>query len=285
MQFSTLALALTGAAVVSAQAVTSAITPTGAAPAGCTGSVSGNFEITVYNTSTAATKRDLSKRAACGSAGTLVITLKDGILTDNKARTGYIAENYQFQFDGPPQAGAKFTAGFSSCANSSLALGSSEVFYRCRSGSFYNLYNENWAPQCEAVAIGIIPCGDGSSSSAAATTPAATAATDGQPQATTAVKPAVTQITDGQPQANSVVVPVSQYTDGQIQMPTAIPVAQITDGQIQASSAAPSAPVATAPASNATTSPIAPATGAGSFVAVSSAAVALFAGLAAAALL
>ncbi|MCJ1396051.1 hypothetical protein MMC18_008938 [Xylographa bjoerkii] len=90
---------------------------------------------------------------ACATAGTLKLTLANGILKDSFGRTGYIASNFQFQFDNPPQAGAIFTAGFSVCANGSLALGGSNIFYQCLSGSFYNLYNQNWAPQCSPVTI------------------------------------------------------------------------------------------------------------------------------------
>jgi hypothetical protein len=82
--------------------------------------------------------------------------LANGILKDSHGRTGYIASNYQFQFDNPPQAGAIYTAGFSVCGNGSLALGGSAVFYQCLSGSFYNLYNENWAPQCSPVTINVL---------------------------------------------------------------------------------------------------------------------------------
>lgn len=48
MQF-TLALisAFAGIAIAAPQGVTDKLTPTGAAPAGCTGSFDGNFEITV----------------------------------------------------------------------------------------------------------------------------------------------------------------------------------------------------------------------------------------------
>lgn len=42
-----LASALLGLAVAAPQGVTDALTPTGAAPAGCTASVDGKFEITV----------------------------------------------------------------------------------------------------------------------------------------------------------------------------------------------------------------------------------------------
>ena len=94
-----------------------------------------------------------SQVVACATNGTLELTLANGILKDSHGRTGYIASNFQFQFDDPPQAGAIFTAGFSVCANGSLALGGSNIFYQCLSGSFYNLYNENWAPQCSPVTI------------------------------------------------------------------------------------------------------------------------------------
>ena len=90
---------------------------------------------------------------ACKTDSSLQITLSNGILTDSEGRTGYIASNYQFQFDKPPQAGAIYTAGFSVCANGSLALGSSNVFWQCLSGTFYNLYDRYWAPQCSPVTI------------------------------------------------------------------------------------------------------------------------------------
>lgn len=89
----------------------------------------------------------------CDEPGSLAITLEDGVLKDQQGRVGYIAANYQFQFDGPPQAGAIITAGFSICNNGSLALGGSNVFYQCLSGTFYNLYDRYWAAQCSPVTI------------------------------------------------------------------------------------------------------------------------------------
>lgn len=74
--------------------------------------------------------------------------MKGGALTDPQGRTGYIASNYQFQFDDPPQAGAIYTAGFSVCRNHYLALGGSTDWYKCLSGSFYNLYFENIGSEC-----------------------------------------------------------------------------------------------------------------------------------------
>jgi len=92
----------------------------------------------------------------CIGNSTLELTLSNGVLRDSFGRTGYIADNYQFQFDGPPQAGALTTAGFSVCGNGSLALGGSTIFWQCLSGSFYNLYDRYWAAQCEAVNINVV---------------------------------------------------------------------------------------------------------------------------------
>ena len=163
-------------------------------------------------------------------------------MTDAQSRVGYIADNYQFQFDGPPQAGAIYTGGFSVCGNGSLALGGSAIFYQCLSGSFYNLYDRSWAPQCEPILISVLPCGgnvgqigDGQVTGTGAV-PAVTQIADGQIQGTTAI--AVSELPDGQPQVPTGLI--SQIADGQIQNPTAAPapvVSQIGDGQIQAPTA------------------------------------------------
>lgn len=97
-----------------------------------------------------------TQMVACKASDSLTVSLSNGVLTDNQGRTGYIAANYQFQFDGPPQAGAIYTAGWSVCGNGSLALGGSAVFYQCLSGNFYNLYDRNWAAQCNAITINAV---------------------------------------------------------------------------------------------------------------------------------
>ena len=81
------------------------------------------------------------------------LTLADSQLTDQNGRTGYIASNFQLQFDKPPQAGAIYTSGFSVCGNGSLALGGSNIFYQCLSGNFYNLYDRHWAAQCSPITL------------------------------------------------------------------------------------------------------------------------------------
>ncbi|KAI8956876.1 hypothetical protein F5Y11DRAFT_341630 [Daldinia sp. FL1419] len=260
--------ALVGITIAAPQGVTDKLTPTGVAPAGCTGSFDGKFEISVAEVTE---KRDVSqpqKRAECGSDGVLVLTLKDGSTFDAKDRTGYIASNYQFQFDAPAQAGALYTSGFSLCKNNILALGDSKTFYRCLSGNFYNLYDRDWAPQCSPVSIIAVPCG---------TDDPASQIPDGQVVGTSVVQTTiVTALPDGQPQVvtTSVPVPICQIGDGQVQQVTTpcasvtssptstyVPVSEYTDGQIQVTppGSAPAPPATPTPGSSAPPAPSAPA--------------------------
>jgi hypothetical protein len=94
MQYAFGLLALAASAVAAPQGVTSAISPPSSAPAGCSPDYSGEFQITVVNVTSSAAK---VKRDA------LELTLSGGILKDAQERIGYVASNYQFQFDGPPQ--------------------------------------------------------------------------------------------------------------------------------------------------------------------------------------
>lgn len=233
-------LAALGSAI--AQGVTDKIAPTAPAPAGCKPTVNGKFEIAIVELGNKS-KRDhvIKKRApACSGSGILVATLSDGVLKDAQGRTGYVASNYQFQFDGPPQAGSIYTAGFTECSNGSLALGGSTVFYQCKSGDFYNLYDRWWAEQCSPVEIIAMPCGEGAEAvggqhvvgTTVVTTTAVVPLGDGQPQVVTTVKAIpMCQIDDGQVQGHTTpcasvapattpasVAPVSQFSDGQIQV-------------------------------------------------------------------
>jgi len=228
-------LALAASVAAAPQGVTSAIAPPAPVPTGCSPSTSGTFQITVVNVTQTHKKRDLEKRDA------LTLTLAGGILKDALGRTGYVADNYQFQFDGPPQAGAIYTSGFSLCSNNSLALGGTAIWYQCLSGGFYNLYDRSWAPQCSPIYIEAM----GGSPPPVAPTASVSQGTDGQVIATTAVS----QRTDGQVIATTGTV-VSQISDGQIQNPatsaaatTMVHVSQMTDGQIIATPQAPAAAV------------------------------------------
>jgi hypothetical protein len=215
-------------ALVALAAVAHAL-PQAVTTAGCSSSYSGDFEITILDPPPPKAKRD----STCGQEGYLTLKLDGGVLTDAKGRTGYIASNYQFQFDAPPQANALSSGGFAVCSNGSLALASSNIFYKCLSGDFYNLYDRSWAPQCAPIIIDILPCGAGTVGQQP----------DGQPTGVTVGPAPVTQIGDGQPQATTG-IPVSEYTDGQPQVVTNMPapVTQISDGQVQATTATP-APV------------------------------------------
>jgi hypothetical protein len=89
-------LALAAAVQAYPQAVTANIPPPSPAPQGCSPDYSGTFQITVVNVTTSAAKvKRQSQPLEC--------TLSGGVLKDSQQRTGYIASNYQFQFDGPPQ--------------------------------------------------------------------------------------------------------------------------------------------------------------------------------------
>lgn len=248
--FALTSVALLGIAMATPQGVTDKLTPTGAAPAGCTAAFDGKFEITVAKVTEE--KRSVAEDSgACGSEGTLVVTLEDGSTFDAQGRTGYIASNYQFQFDAPAQAGALFTSGFSLCEGNVMALGSSKTFYQCLSGDFYNLYDRTWAEQCEPVSLIAIPCDlkksveEGPDSYVVGTTlvqtTIITALSDGQPQVVTTSLPVPIY---------STYVPVSEHTDGQIQVtPTgsAPPPPPLPSPSTVTTSAAPPPPPETTP--------------------------------------
>jgi len=216
---------------VLALAATAALAQT-SPPAGCSASRAGTFNVQTVNVTRSSTKRELEARQ---QAGTLTLTLQNGILKDQAGRQGYIASNYQLQYDAGLQAGARESSGFSVCSNGSLALSSAgrsapAVWYQCLSGTFYNLYSQSIGGQCVPIYIVAVAASGGASQ-----------ISDGQPQVTQ--PPRVSQISDGQPQASSPRPVVSQISDGQPQAasprPSAPVVSQISDGQPQAASPRP----------------------------------------------
>ncbi|KAK4098032.1 hypothetical protein N658DRAFT_509948 [Parathielavia hyrcaniae] len=239
MKLQLFALLVTAVSAV-AQGVTDKIAPEGEAPAGCKPTLDAEFEITIIPLKGMA-KKDLAidtrgtTTTTSSDHANLVLQLADGVLTDSHNRTGYIASNFQFQFDLPPQAGALYTAGFSACANGSLALGGSAVFWQCRSGTFHNLYDRWWAAQCEPVLMVAMPCGS--------------AGVGGEPPSSSTVQPGpvvgtqvvtttmVVPLSDGQPQVvtTTSIVYICQIGDGQVQGHTTpcVAASQIPDGQVQ----------------------------------------------------
>lgn len=259
MKYTAAALGLAATALAVPQGVKEGIAPEGNPPQGCSLTAADKFEISIFRTG-GKEKRDELQKRNCDEDSTLVLTLNDGVLKDRQGRTGSIVANRQFQFDGPPQAGAIYTGGFSTCNNGSIALGSSTVFYQCLSGDFYNLYDKDWAEQCEPVELiatscgaengdGEMPAGNPGQSPVATSmmqTTVVSAIGDGQPQVHTTMVPVPLcevnkQIADGQVQVVTTPcdeapgAPVTQIGDGQIQAPTDLPaISQIGDGQIQA---------------------------------------------------
>ncbi|OMP88266.1 Cell wall mannoprotein PIR3 [Diplodia seriata] len=151
-------------AITSSSSTPSASSFSTAEPGTTVAAVSQISDGQIQSSTAARNKRSLT---ACATDSTLTLTLTgdDGVLRDARNRTGYVASNYQFQFDAPPQSGALYTAGFSVCGGGDddgegnekvLALGGSKTWYRCLSGEFYNLYDRWWAEQCEEVGIEIV---------------------------------------------------------------------------------------------------------------------------------
>jgi hypothetical protein len=198
----------------------------------------------------------VSQKRSCNGEGVLVLNLKDGVLKDAQGRTGYISDSYQFQFDKPAQSGAIYTSGFSVCSNGTLALGPSAIFWQCQSGDFYNLYDRDWAEQCEPVEFGVMPCGKGSGSKSAPKKRIV-----GSSVVATTV---VTVVSDGTTKEvpTTIAVPMCQIGDGQVQVRTtpcddmelpiitAPPVSQVSDGKLQVPTTAPPAPAAVQPQDN-----------------------------------
>ncbi|KAL5621805.1 hypothetical protein BROUX41_005750 [Berkeleyomyces rouxiae] len=217
MKFAAPAIVLASSTFGAAQAVTATILPSEPAPSGCASSVDSHFKITVIEAfKTYSSAQDSS---SCDNDALLVLSLNNGRLSDAQNRTGYIASNRQFQFDAPPQSGALLTAGFSVCSNGSLALGGSTVWYQCHSGDFSNLYDTNWAEQCELIHLNAVSCG--------------ASVDDGSPKesaANGAVALPVCEIGDGQIQAHTTVCGVDPATSTPVVATTAsqTPVASIS---------------------------------------------------------
>ncbi|KAJ4258737.1 hypothetical protein NW762_007824 [Fusarium torreyae] len=260
MRISLAFLAFAASAFAAPQPAADDLQPKDGPPKGCRSAYDGKFEVTIFKPGNS--KRDISERS-CNGEGVLVLSLKDGVLTDAQDRTGYISDSYQFQFDKPAQAGAIYTSGFSVCSNGTLAFGPSAIFWQCKSGDFYNLYDRNWAEQCEPVEFGVMPCGGKSKAapkkrivgSKVVATTVVTVVSDGTTkEVPTTIAVPMCQIGDGQVQVRT-----TPCDDMEIPIITAPPVSQVSDGKLQVPTTAPPAPPAARPQDN----PAAPDTPAG----------------------
>jgi hypothetical protein len=124
----------------------SAIAMPKASDSGCSDSRDGTFAVQISNVTSS--KRSLERRQL---DGTLMVSLKGGVMKDQAGRTGEIVANHQFQFDNPLQANALATGGFGICSNGSLTHAGSAIWYQCLSGTFYNLYDQSLGAHCNQV--------------------------------------------------------------------------------------------------------------------------------------
>ena len=91
----------------------------------------------------------------------LLITLRDGVLRDERHAIGEIVANHQFQFDKPPQKDALHKEGFSIVyteGNYYLALDHKIKFWHCKvdDKGLYKLYDESIGEQCSEIELIIL---------------------------------------------------------------------------------------------------------------------------------
>lgn len=105
----------------------------------------------------------LVKNRECDAHGVILRFDNNGLLRDQLNRIGYIADNHQFQFDLPVQAGGLGEKDFGEYRDPKtgdvfLTWQDSLDFYKCRSGDFDNLYTQPIAPYCELTRVMMFPC-------------------------------------------------------------------------------------------------------------------------------
>ena len=216
-------------ALAGAQGPPDGIAPLEPSPEGCEDTVQGNFTLGILF-------KGGARRTARSSASGIVVvrilidssrppkpttfpqasdnaaqcSLKHGVLHDAHGWTGSIVANYQFQFDGPPQAGAIYTGGWSVCQNASLAIGPNTTFYHCMSGGFANLYSVHIGAQCQPVDIVVSfldnPSASSSSGASSSTGPSSTVELA---SSSATNHPPITTASDGTPIATSLTTPVT----------------------------------------------------------------------------
>ena len=99
----------------------------------------------------------------CDVNGVILHFDGNGLLRDQLSRIGYIADNFQFQFDLPVQSGGYGEKEFGEYKDPKtgdvfLTWRGSPDFYKCRSGNFHNLYSQSIGAQCEVTRIMVFHC-------------------------------------------------------------------------------------------------------------------------------
>jgi hypothetical protein len=99
----------------------------------------------------------------CDANGVVLHFDGGGLLRDQLNRIGYIADNFQFQFDLPVQAGGYGEQDFGEYKDPNtgdvyLTWRGNADFYKCQSGNFDNLYSQSIAGQCRMTRIMLFHC-------------------------------------------------------------------------------------------------------------------------------
>ncbi|KAF6229520.1 hypothetical protein HO173_011560 [Letharia columbiana] len=245
---------------------------------GCDENYSGTFEIAPYNIT-----QTIPSQGETVCTTNPIVTLKNGVLTDQEGRTGEVVANHQFQFDKPVQGPT--TSGFSVCTNGSLALNGNALFFGCLSGTFSNLYDISIGAQCHQIYIVTFPC-QGSGATPIASTPGTTSTTS----STSSTSSSTSTSTTSTFSTSTTPLPVAPPATSTTVTPAPFPVGNSTTVPAtasMASTASSSSSSSSSSSTSSTSSTTAPATtfkGAASTVIVGGKVIAVVAGIAAFAL-
>ena len=111
------------------------LTPSATPPAGCQETFDGKISLEAINATTT-NNRDLGA-IECGGKS-CSFTLKNGVLKNNDGETEYVDLDYELSFyKNPLNHDALYTGGFSICANRTLMLGGSALWWRCPGDYLY----------------------------------------------------------------------------------------------------------------------------------------------------
>ena len=118
-----------------------------------------------------------------------MVSLKNGILIDERGYQGEVVSNTQFQFDPVDklQPGRIYDSGFCVNGNKTLSIGGSAIFYYCISGNLSNLYTNDIGSVCSEVFLDITDCGTVVGSSVSETSTSSTSSTTSTTPTTTPV--------------------------------------------------------------------------------------------------
>ncbi|CAK3816904.1 Hypothetical predicted protein [Lecanosticta acicola] len=147
-------------------------------PAGgsiCPDTLSGTYNLAITYIAAVSNSKFSEGNQYDSAAPLAQVSLKEGILRDSQGRIGCIVADDQFQFDPSPQAGTKYSSGWSACGTSGslrLALNDNTTFWGCNSGRpdgtyFANIYDKPIdGSQCAPAELNLVEITSGNSKKA-----------------------------------------------------------------------------------------------------------------------